>query len=171
MHSCKRHVFDPWVGKIPWSRKWQPAPVFLPGESHGQRSLVGYSLWGHRESDLTERLRLSTAHSDCCEAVPHWSFHLHLSNNEQCWETFHVAVGHVYVFLFFFSEIHDLLFLMWIARMQGTVRVNSSRWWCGQDWTGVWTQWLLIYPVLLSSWWSNCPVIFPIKALIFQINS
>ena len=35
--------FDPWVGKIPWRRKWQPTPVFLPGESHGQRSLVGYS--------------------------------------------------------------------------------------------------------------------------------
>ena len=35
--------FDPWVGKIPWSRKWQPTPVFLPGKFHGQRSLVGYS--------------------------------------------------------------------------------------------------------------------------------
>ena len=46
--------------------------------------------------DLTERL--STARSDCCEVVPHWSFHLHFSNNEQCWETFHVAVGHVHVF-------------------------------------------------------------------------
>ena len=38
-----RQGFDPWVGKIPWSRKWQPTPVFLPGESHGQRSLVGSS--------------------------------------------------------------------------------------------------------------------------------
>ena len=34
--------FDPWAGKIPWGRKWQPTPVYLPGESHGQRSLVGY---------------------------------------------------------------------------------------------------------------------------------
>ena len=41
--------FDPWVGKIPWSRKWQPTPVFLPGECHGQRSLVGCSPWGHKE--------------------------------------------------------------------------------------------------------------------------
>ena len=39
---CKRTGFNPWVGKIPWRRAWQPAPVFLPGESHGQRSLVGY---------------------------------------------------------------------------------------------------------------------------------
>ena len=37
----KRHRFNPWVGKIPWSRKWQPMPVFLPGKFHGQRSLVG----------------------------------------------------------------------------------------------------------------------------------
>ena len=40
--QCRRHGFDPWVGKIPWQRKWQPTPVFLPGESHGQRSLVGH---------------------------------------------------------------------------------------------------------------------------------
>ena len=40
----KRHGFDPWVGKIPWRRAWQPTPVFLPEESNGQRSLVGYGL-------------------------------------------------------------------------------------------------------------------------------
>ena len=48
--------FDPWVRKIPWRRKWQPTPVFLPGESQGQRSLVGSSPQGHKESDMTERL-------------------------------------------------------------------------------------------------------------------
>ena len=45
--QCRRHGFDPWVGNIPWRRKWQPTPV-LPGESHGQRSLADYSPWGHR---------------------------------------------------------------------------------------------------------------------------
>ena len=49
-------VFDPWVGKIPWRRKRQPTPVFLSGVFHGQRSLVGYSPWGHKESDMTEHL-------------------------------------------------------------------------------------------------------------------
>ena len=44
--------------KVPWRRKWQPIPVLLPGEFHGQRSLVGYSLWGHKESDTTEWLTL-----------------------------------------------------------------------------------------------------------------
>ena len=44
------------VGKILWRRKWQPTPVFLPGESHGQRSLVGYSPGGHKELDTTEQL-------------------------------------------------------------------------------------------------------------------
>ena len=43
-------------GKIPWRRKWQPSPAPLPGKSHGQRSLVAYSPWGHKESDTTERL-------------------------------------------------------------------------------------------------------------------
>ena len=49
-----RRGFNPWVGKVPWRRAWQPTPVFLPGESHGQRSLVGYSPWGRKESDMIE---------------------------------------------------------------------------------------------------------------------
>jgi len=50
----KRHGFDPWVRKIPWRRAWQPTPVFLPKESHGQRGLAGYSPQGCKESDVTE---------------------------------------------------------------------------------------------------------------------
>ena len=50
----KRQGFDPWVGKVPWMRAWQPTPVFLAGESHGERSLVGYCPQGHKESDMTE---------------------------------------------------------------------------------------------------------------------
>ena len=45
----------PGLGKIPWRRKWQPTLVFLPGKSHGQRSLAGYSLWSHKELSTTER--------------------------------------------------------------------------------------------------------------------
>ena len=52
--QCGRPGFDPWVGKIPWRRKWQSTPVLLPGKSHGQRSLVGYNPWGHKELDTTE---------------------------------------------------------------------------------------------------------------------
>ena len=58
--DVKRCGFDPWVRKIPWRREWQPTPVFLPGKSHGQRSLVGYSSWGHSELDTTERLSTHT---------------------------------------------------------------------------------------------------------------
>ena len=54
----RRRGFDPWIRKIPWRRKWQPTPVFLPGKFHGQRSLAGYSPWGHKESDMTECLTL-----------------------------------------------------------------------------------------------------------------
>ena len=52
--QCGRPRFNPWVGKILWRRKWQPTPGYLPGESHGQWCLVGYSLWGRKESDMTE---------------------------------------------------------------------------------------------------------------------
>ena len=52
--------FSPLVGKIPWRRKWQPSPVFLPGEPHGQRCMVGYSPWGHKELDTTEHVWMLT---------------------------------------------------------------------------------------------------------------
>ena len=62
MQETKRRGFDPWVGKIPWRRKWQPTPVFLPGKSHRQ-SLVGYSLWGHKESDTLSDLAHAYTHT------------------------------------------------------------------------------------------------------------
>ena len=50
----------PELGRFPWSRKWQPTPVFLPGKFHGHRSLVGYSQWGCKELDTTERTHAHT---------------------------------------------------------------------------------------------------------------
>ena len=73
--------FDPWAGKIPWRRAWQPTPVFLPGESHGQRSLAGYSPGRCKESDTTERL----THTRC--RVPHqllWDHHVPPSSPQPC---------------------------------------------------------------------------------------
>ena len=54
MQETQETGFDPWVEKIPWKGAWQPTQVLLPGEPHGQRSLVGYGPWGHKESDTTE---------------------------------------------------------------------------------------------------------------------
>ena len=64
---CQRRTFkslgfDPWVGKIPWRRKWQPTLVFLPGKSHGQRSLARYSSQERKESDMTEQLTNTGLH-------------------------------------------------------------------------------------------------------------
>ena len=63
-YKSKRGRFDPWVWKIPWRRKWQPTPVFLPGESHGQRNLAGYSPGGHKEPDMTEHLKNNNKSAD-----------------------------------------------------------------------------------------------------------
>ena len=63
--QCRRHKrfgFDPWVGQIPWRRKWQPTLVFLPGKFHGQRGLVGFSPWVHKELDMTEVILWTVAH-------------------------------------------------------------------------------------------------------------
>ena len=63
--------FDPSLRTIPWRRKWQPTPLFLPGKSLGWRRLVGYSPWGHKESDMTEPL--------------HFHCYVYRSNNVTCW--------------------------------------------------------------------------------------
>jgi len=60
--QCRRPRFYPRLGKIPWRRKWLPTPVFLPGKLHGQRSLAGYSPWGHKELDMTKRLTFHSCH-------------------------------------------------------------------------------------------------------------
>ena len=65
--SCSvRTMFDPWLGKIPWRGKWQPTPVSLPGKSHGQRSLAGFSPRDHEELDVTEH----ACTQGCMSAVP-----------------------------------------------------------------------------------------------------
>ena len=58
----RRHGFDPWVGKIPWRRPWQPTPVFLPGEPHGQRILADFSPWG---AECHTCLRRFSMHTRC----------------------------------------------------------------------------------------------------------
>ena len=68
---CKRCGFDPWVGKIPWRRAWQPTPVSLPRENRGQRSLAVYSPWGCIESDTTEVTSMHTG-----------SYRVHVLNQE-----------------------------------------------------------------------------------------
>ena len=57
--KCRRPWFNACVRKIPWRREWQPTPVFLPGEFHGQKSLVGYSPWGCKELGMTEQQTLT----------------------------------------------------------------------------------------------------------------
>ena len=56
--DCKRSGLNSWVRKIFWRRAWKPTPVFLPEESHGRKSLVGYGPWGHKDSDATEHARM-----------------------------------------------------------------------------------------------------------------
>ena len=94
---CKKPGFDPWVRKIPWNRKWQPTPVFLPGKFHGKRSLVGYSPYGCKESDMTEQL----------------STHTHKrgqgTHRKDCFSCLLYIFIYIYFFFFFFSSHRALL--------------------------------------------------------------
>ena len=83
--QCRRHKrrgFDPWVRKILWSRKWQPTPVFLPGKFHEKWSLVGYSPWVCKESDLTEHA--------CARAHTHTHTPLIYKSDEEYRNTGHI---------------------------------------------------------------------------------
>ena len=92
-----------WVGRIPWRRKWQPTPVFLPGESHGQRTLIGYSPWGCKESDMTERLH----------------FHLKLTEKSGNWLNSYLVQGQS-----FFHWIDSQALRRWIASCFDEIPVN-----------------------------------------------
>ena len=74
--QCRRRRFNPWVRKISWRRKWLPTPVFLPGKSHGQRSLAGYSPWGHKRVRHDWATEQQQAVSKCVwcmsESVTEW---------------------------------------------------------------------------------------------------
>ena len=107
--------FDPWVGKIPWRRKWQSTPVLLPGKSHGRRSLVGYSPWGCKESDTTEQLSLPFPR------VKKDSLWHETSSSQSTNES---KVLFKSIDLFFILLASQLLFLLWISRGQGW-------WWWG----------------------------------------
>ena len=61
--AMQEYRFDPWVRKIPWKKKWLQTSVFLPGDFHRQRSLVGYSSWGRKKLDTTDQL---THTFKCC---------------------------------------------------------------------------------------------------------
>ena len=84
----------PWVGKILWRRKWQPTPVLLPGKSRGWRTMVGYSSWGRKELDATERLHITSE-----ETIPNY-----LTSNLLCdWVTVSSeSKGRFFVLLKFF---------------------------------------------------------------------
>ena len=65
----RRHRFDPWVGRILWRRKWQPTPAFVPGKSHGQRILVGYSPRGHKRVGHNLAAKQQQQYSVVCVCV------------------------------------------------------------------------------------------------------
>jgi len=73
------HRFNPWVGKIPWRRKWQPIPVFLPGKSHGQRSLVGYSSLGCKRVRYHLAAKNNNTHT-------HTHTHMYIHAHARVWE-------------------------------------------------------------------------------------
>ena len=70
--NADRPGFNPWVGKIPWRREWQPPPVFLPGEFCGQNNLLGYSPWGWKELDATEWLTFSLLYGPALTSIHTW---------------------------------------------------------------------------------------------------
>ena len=117
----RRSRFNPWVGKISWRRKWQPTPVFFPGKSHAGRNLVGYSPWGRKESDTTERLHF---HLDSWAILP-------LLNN---WDLFYIKI--LYKFSsnvrikrieIFASECLSYLCLSWLMSILECVCSNKNK--------------------------------------------
>ena len=120
-HHCRMQrggpQFNSWVRKIPWRREWLPTPLFLPGESHGQRSLAGYSPWDDKETDMTEWLTLPLFLDQA----------LTLGNLlASCWSSIQIKTYSVSIFFvsqwgsfsflsFMFSLEHYFAFITWLT--------------------------------------------------------
>ena len=119
-------MFDPWVRKIPWSRKWQLVPVFLLGKLHGQRSLVGYCPWGHKELDMTERLSTCACAHAC--ACTHVCMHTHTPRLQVSTTKTQLSPARTHV-------LHMLPLLpplshpqAWLTHMQPSKAMGAGRW-------------------------------------------
>ena len=119
--------FHAWVGKIPWRRKWQPIPVFLPEESHGRRSLVGYSPRGCKELDTTEWLHFHFQRLSSCHTK--WSSQKEKTNT--IWYHFYMAskIWYKWTYLWNRSRLKDIENKLMVT--------NGERGW-GRDKLGVW---------------------------------
>ena len=108
-----RPEFEPWVGKIPWRRKWQSTPVLSPGKSRGQRSLlVGYSLWGRKELDTTEQLHFTSSSKIKSATVSTVADMLGFSNPQK------VLLFSFQIHMIFFLNIYILLKYSWLTVFQ-----------------------------------------------------
>ena len=87
-----RYEFDPQVGKNPWRRAWQFTPVFLPGESLGQSSLVAYSPWGCKKSDMTEATKHTYIYVPPTQPLPHLP--LYVITEHQVNSLYYIATSH-----------------------------------------------------------------------------
>ena len=94
--QCRRPSFDPWVRKIPWRGEWLPTPVLLPGESHEQRTLAGYSLWGSqrvKHNWVTNTFTFSLSGHLTSNSLINWSYH----NSTISWFWCNKILKHYYV--------------------------------------------------------------------------
>ena len=115
MQEMQETWLNPWVEKTPKRRAWHPTPVFLPGKSHGQRNLVGYSPWGHEESDTTSIWHAGiepespALQADCLPSEP--------PGKPCCWPTIRCFLYYfIFFLLFLFSawecpDSHNLPYL------------------------------------------------------------
>ena len=128
----ERLGFDPGVGKTPWGRKWQPTLVFLPRKFHSQRSLAGYSPWGHNESDTTEQL---SAYA-CIHTHAHTHTHTHpyeATSPNGMWKVFVALKGFLCVSQQIIPSPHNIMKIMTFSIISCEVKeyvVFSSGFFC-----------------------------------------
>jgi len=111
--QCGRPDFDPWVRKTPWRRKWQSISVLLPGKSHGQKSLVGYSPWGCKESDTTERLDFIIWRTSVCSRN-----YIHNDYPQR--------LGFISLWSIFITKIVLVLNILWLLTFLCWLRMNDN---------------------------------------------
>ena len=128
MQETKGCRFNPWSGKISWRRKWQPIPLFLPGKSHGQKDLAGYSPLGNKESHMTECLSLYTGNLILQNpTLPSPNTLKEFSSSAYSWRRYVLAFSTICSMPDRSSDV-----LLEPTTSYPTTMLPSLQWWCGK---------------------------------------
>ena len=145
--QCSKQGFDPWVRNITWRREWQPTPVFLPGKSHGQRSLVGYSSWCQKRV----RYNLVTKQQQNLDSRTDYMWRVYKMNGVEFYKSFFKHVP-CWIWSLYDAHTHAVNSSWFLESEEGGLAEGLKKQYfffsilkCTKEWNKIWFLWSIKY--------------------------